>query len=185
MTKRKGRAVGGAQQRLLAQHHLVHGRDAGRVSAALALDGADHLARDRRHAGSPPSRHTRAWRTAPEHAVGMEHRHREEASLVGPVEQGAAQIAGRPVDRAMRQHHALGQSGRARGVGDKGQVVGRPVRHQAPVGLSRQPVVVGVRAGEPLSMTRHAAAPAPPWRAAPPPGEIGGSEKHLGGCESA
>ena len=70
-----GRTVGLRQQLVLPQHQLVHGGDAGRVGAALAFDGADHLHRidvvqdDDRAAAFQHGEQAR------EHAVGVEHGH--------------------------------------------------------------------------------------------------------------
>ena len=57
-----------------------------------------------------------------EHAVSVEHRHRQQAPFVGPVEQRPAQIARRPFDGGVGQEHSLGNPGRARRIGDIGDI---------------------------------------------------------------
>ena len=100
-----------------AEHHL--GPDVAEVGGELAgLGAGDHLVAERDHL------------VVAVHALGdVRHRqvrHQALALVARRTASGQPEALDRPADVGVSSHHALGRTGRARGVDDGGQVVGRP-----------------------------------------------------------
>ena len=164
-----GREVVAGQQLALAQHHGDHGRHRGQEGHAMrggGLDVAPGRELRQQHDGVALVKR----RLAHGQAVHVIERRRDQRALA-ERHRPAHPLADRPEMRVVRQHHALGPPGRARGVEEHRRFLGlhlerreRPLVEEAPRNPSRRRSWARCRAPAPAARRRRS----PAWRRSRP-----------------